>query len=498
MILQVTPRLPALIDTAYAAPGGSTIVVGDGGNFQTALDNASRGDIITLNAGSTYTGNFSLPDKGAGTDYIYIRSSAALTTEGTRVTTGNLTGFPKITTSNNTAAIQAAASASYYRFINCDIKSSSTATTSGLVRMGDGNETTGSDFPHHIILDRCGIRGDATNGGRRGVLFAGSYQAVIDSYLSDWKEVGADTQCIGCWSGYGPYKVVNNYLEGAGENILFGGADTQIANLTPSDIEIRGNYFFKPLTWKSDDPSYLGTLWAVKNLLELKHAKRVLITENTFENCWAQGQSGNGILFTLLNQSGGNPWANTDDVTFTYNRVFNMPEAMRLSAHDSDGRASATTRRVLIQRNLFYDITGPLFVVIANGFRDLKIDHNTAIHTGSIAGAAGVPQQRFVFTNNIVVHNTYGFLGDDSGVGNATLARYFPGADFRKNVIVLDPLNPGGVTSGNYPADNYFPETLDDVGFVTLAGNADLRLGAGSAYNNAATDGTDIGADLST
>ena len=39
----------------------------------------------------------------------------------------------------------------------------------------------------------------------------------------------------------------------------------------PSDIEVSGNHFFKPLTWKVDDPSYLGTPWTVKNIFELKN-----------------------------------------------------------------------------------------------------------------------------------------------------------------------------------------------------------------------------------
>src|SRR5688572_33147674 len=112
MLLKTTPRLPTLMDTTYAAPSGSTIVVGDGGNFQTALNNANPGDAITLNAGSTYTGNFTLPAKG-GSEYIHIRSSAALTPEAARVSTGDASSFPKIATANTAAARQAAAESSY-------------------------------------------------------------------------------------------------------------------------------------------------------------------------------------------------------------------------------------------------------------------------------------------------------------------------------------------------------------------------------------------------
>jgi hypothetical protein len=48
---------------------------------------------------------------------------------------------------------------------------------------------------------------------------------------------------------------VNNYLEGAGENLILGGADPRIRGVVPSDIEIRGNHFRKSLSWRIEDPS---------------------------------------------------------------------------------------------------------------------------------------------------------------------------------------------------------------------------------------------------
>jgi len=43
-----------------------------------------------------------------------------------------------------------------------------------------------------------------------------------------------------------------------------------------------------------------------------------------------------------------------------------------------------------------------------------------------------------------------------------------------------------------YPADNYFPASFSAVGFVD-PWSGDYRLSSTSPYNNAATDGTDIG-----
>src|SRR5678816_3181005 len=92
--------------------------------------------------------------------------------------------------------------------------------------------------------------------------------------------VGSE-MCIRDRNGPGPYHIINNYIEAAAENIMFGGADAKIPNLVPSDIEIRRNHVFKPLSWKVGDPSYLGRHWAIKNLLELKNARRVTIDGNT-------------------------------------------------------------------------------------------------------------------------------------------------------------------------------------------------------------------------
>ena len=138
----------------------------------------------------------------------------------------------------------------------------------------EGGQTSPGQVPTDIIFDRCYVHGTPTGGVRRGIAMNGCRMAVVDSYLSDFHEVGADSQAISGWNGPGPFKVVSNYLEGAGENLMFGGADPSIPDLVPSDIEIRGNHLFKPLSWKIGHPSYAGRPWSVKNIFELKNARR--------------------------------------------------------------------------------------------------------------------------------------------------------------------------------------------------------------------------------
>jgi hypothetical protein len=94
----------------------------------------------------------------------------------------------------------------------------------------------------------------------------------------------------------------------------------------------------------------------------------------------------------------------------------------------------------------------------------------------------------FVYRNNISPHNDYGILGSGTGVGNPTLQQYFPGAVVRKNVLI-------GGKATQYPPDNFFPDSVADVGFVDHTGGDD-RLSPSSRYRRAGTDGKDLGVDL--
>lgn len=131
--------------------------------------------------------------------------------------------------------------------------------------------------------------------------------AIINCRISDFHSVGFDAQAISGINGPGPFKILNNYLEASGENILFGGAAPAIPGLVPSDIEIRQNHFYKPWSWRVGDPSYAGEHWTVKNLLEFKTGTRVWVDGNILENSWADlpiGQSGYAILLTIRTENG--------------------------------------------------------------------------------------------------------------------------------------------------------------------------------------------------
>jgi hypothetical protein len=364
--------------------------------------------------------------------------------------------------------------------------------TSVLIQLGGGTNTDAT-MPHHFIFDRVYVHGDPTVGGRRGFLLESRDTAVMDSYVSEFKQVSADTQAILSTNGWGPFKIVNNYLEAAGENIMFGGGGTSITGLTPSDIEIRHNHFFKPRQWKVGDPLYQGTPWTIKNLLELKHAQRVVIEGNLFDQNWGgQGQAGFALVFTVRGE-GFMTWAPVQDVTVRNNVVRNTGQGIVITGQDNTG-PSGGGRRILVQNNLWQIDSGQWggngeLLLIVQGTEDITFEHNTVDQNGQIIRADGPPHRRFVFRNNLIGHGSYG-VTSDKGVGNRTLSTHFPGADFRKNAIW------GGNSTwySNYP-DNFWPASVDRVGFVNRAAG-DYRLTASSPYRNAGADGKDLGANF--
>jgi len=490
------PELPRVfINTTYAPPTGRTIAVPAGGDFQAAINQAQPGETITLQAGATYRGNFTLPAK-TGTGWIVIRTSApdsSLPPPGTRITPAHASVMPKIVTPDNLPALEALDGAHHYRLIGVEFTlGAGVPRATSLVALGDQQNSL-AKLPHNLILDRVYIHGSPSVTLRRGVTLNSATTAIIDSYISDCHEVGADSQAIGGWNGAGPFKIVNNYLEGAGENFILGGADPTIANLVPSDIEFRRNHCFKPLSWRIGDPSYAGTPWGVKNLFELKSAQRVLVDGNIFEHNWTHAQVGYAILLTVRNQDGGAPWSVVQDVTITNNIVRRVGGGFNTHGTD-DNKPSLPTRRVRISNNLLEDVDGnrwggPGIAFHTNGGpHDITIEHNTVFHTGSIFATTGTPTEGVVFRNNLTPHNEFGVKGDGRGTGNSTIDFYFPGSVFKKNVMV-------GGQSSLYPMDNFFPPSFDQVVFVNRAGG-NFRLAPTSPYKNAGTDGKDIGCDF--
>jgi biofilm PGA synthesis N-glycosyltransferase PgaC len=450
------------VDVAVPHPTGRRINVNAGGNLQAAIDDAQPGDVIALDPAGEYRGPFRLPRKD-GDGWIVITTAAAskLPRPGSRVGPEHTSLMPRLRGLGR-FVITAAPGAHYYRLVGLDIAPADGAFVYALLQLGD-DERSLDDMPHHIVVDRSVLRGDPARGSRRGVALNGADLAVVDSHLADFKEAGADSQAIAGWNGPGPYRIANNYLEGAGENVMFGGGDPGVRDLVPSDIEIVGNHLAKPRRWKAGDPGFEGTRWTIKNLLELKNARRVLIDGNLLEYNWPDAQNGFAILFTVRNQNGGAPWSVVEDVVFANNLVWHVGAGINILGRD-DNHASQQAARIAIRHNLFLDVggawgSGRLFQLL-DGTRDVTIRRNTAVHSGSLVfGGDHAPHAGFVFEGNLAFHNGQGITGSGTASGPDTLQRYFPGAMVRGNAIV-------GGDAAAYPAENTTPPSLDGAGVI--------------------------------
>ena len=583
-------------------------------DFQQALNASSPGDTILLRAGETFVGNFVLPAKsGSNTSPILIRSDApdsALPAAGIRLVPPGYAGANVALNRlahlkgrggayRTTPVLKTAAAAHNYRLQFLDIDGVAQEGWGTLVEWGNNSDaqTTLDAVPYGIVLDRVYVHGHATKGQKRCIALNGASLDVLNSFVVACAAVEIDAQAIAGFNGPGPFKITNNYLEGSTENILFGGADPQIPNLVPSDIEITRNLFTKPVSWRNPvlappsapaittsasggslaagthyftvvavmktegdeavsaksaearvvvatngtkvtltwsgvaaadfyrvyrgtsaggenrylqstpgatsivytgsgeitgTPPTTGKRWNVKNLLELKNARRVLIDGNIFEHSWAASQKGYAILLTPRNQSGTAPWSVVRDVTLTNNVIQHVAGGIDILGTDYEYPSQRTTS-ILIRNNLVYDVSSTWgaehFLLMTGAPVGVTVDHNTVHQEKMFVLADGDPIPSFVLTNNIAPHNQYGIFGSGAGFGNSALAAYFPDAIVRRNAI-------GGANPSLYPPDNFYPDMATfNAQFLDVAAN-DFRLIAGSIFNGAGTDGKTLGVDF--
>lgn len=493
--LLLTARIAWKGLTFGGVPGtdsGGKIVVKGGDDLQGAIDRARPGDTIEVEAGASFKGPITLPFKD-GDAVVTIQTSrlADLPAAGNRVNPSHAALMPKIVAVSTQPALKTAPKAHHYRLIGIEISpADKTTRTADLIRLGDGSEAQNSSdlLPHNLELDRSYIHGHPGQEVKRGIALNSGATSITNSYISDIHGEGYDTQAICGWNGPGPYKIINNYLEASGENVMFGGADPSIPDLIPSDIEIRGNYFFKPLTWKKDDPSYQGKHWTVKNLFETKNARRVVVDGNLFENCWADAQVGFAILLKSNNQDNRCPWCVTEDLVFRNNIVRNVEHGLNILGVDI-GKKSGQARQLKIVNNLWENVKGMWFQG-TDGAADVLIEHNTHFQrSGNIMTLYGKPTSgQFIYRYNLTVRTGYGIKGDGTGEGSVALAAFSPNYVFLKNVIA-------GADSKDYPADNYYPSSVEQIG-LTDSTNGNYRLNAKSKFKKLAPNGKDIGCDI--
>jgi uncharacterized protein YjdB len=469
---------------SFNIPAPTRIVnVTAGMDLQAALDNAQRGDELRLSG--TFTGNFTIRSCGAG--WITVRGATTLPPAGTRVTPAMAASWGKIVTNNTEAAIQTSGPACRWAFVGVEIAGTLETTqylAYGIVRfgMGSGQSTTAS-IPTDFVLSQSYVHGTPNHNNTRCVVLNSANTVVRDSWISECHARGSDSQAIEGWNGPGPFLIENNRLEGAGENIMFGGADPSVSGLVPCDITIRSNHVMKPLTWR-------GGPWSIKNLLELKNSCRVLIEQNVFENSWPASQEGMAIVIkSATDQCSTCTWEGSTDVTMRWNIVRNAAVGLNLQAIDlSPGQAYVSRRvsRVSVSNNLFDQIGAEgraALMMFTHDLSDVSIQRNTFLHHASVGTSRGAAvifdygngaARRMEWYNNIVMHGAYGvfyngLLGSAAMQGMAGDGSWRFGA----NTVVG-----GGEYASKYPTGNSFTSSVPST---TTQGVDQLELGRRTA-----------------
>jgi hypothetical protein len=546
------PRI-YLDSSLHATPApGKTLTVHAGEDPSAALSQASCGDTIELQAGATFSG-LTLPGKNCDdSHWIIIRTSSPnskLPPEGTRLTpcyagVSDLPGRPALqcaSTENVLAKIEFtkggsgpivfAPGANHYRLIGLEVtRSTSPAAVYNLVGPKGGDGTA-----DHIILDRMWLHGTTHDETVRGVMLSRvRYVAIVDSYFSDFHCVAKTGSCVDAQAvaggigddPMGPFKIVNNFLEAAGESIIFGGGE---GTATPTDIEIRRNHLFKPMTWMKGQPGFVGGAdggpFVVKNHFELKNAQRVLFDGNILENTWGGfSQAGYAILLTPKNQAirTGNvcPSCLVTDVTIRNCRISHVAGGLQIgNGLSANGGPAKDGGRYSIHDVVVDDIQPDLYngfgvfaqismtpgVSVSPRLHDVRIDHVTAFPPKNlfvIGGPLMDPRMYgLTITNNIFTNGIDALATTGGGIDkncsampqrksvDNVLHDCFSTYSVRDNVIV------GG---GGWPKDNKTIRNIADVGFVNYKnGNGgDYRLSPSSKFKHAASDQKDVGADL--
>jgi len=523
---------------------GKQIRVAANSDLAAAIDGAKCGDTLLLPAGASFNVN-ELPSKKCDDrHYITVRTDtpdSKLPPEGTRISpawagVASLPGRPAFAQpSNGTAKLLAtlvvrrasgAIVGDHVRFIGIEWTTPPDADIGRIVT---------AEYSDHVVFDRNWVHpADGREVGHGIGIIHGSHMiAVINSYISGLNCIARTGKCtdataVGGGSGDDPIsvlKIYNNFLESAGENILFGGS---AAKQVPTDIEIRRNHLFRPMLWKEGQPGYTPTAsgdpYIVKNNCEFKNAIRVLFEANLLENTWGGfSQTGYSILITPKNQSSECPICRVNDVTIRFNRIRNVAGVLQIAnALAKTGAAAADGGRYSIHDIFADDLHdkdykgGGSFLILISAqppVHDIQIDHVTAFVSGVLLSIlnSGAKLTNFTLTNSVFA------VGDrrppvasagggpescaskNQGLGSeAVLQACFDPYKFDRNLIISG--------RGSFPKGNIV------VGSAQAAGIRDLKdvvakdprlchaKGPGCAKASpgagAASDGSDLGADI--
>ena len=184
----------------------------------------------------------------------------------------------------------------------------------------------------------------------------------------------------------------------------------------------------------------------------------------------------------------------------THNLMQHAGGGIQIACSDNN-YPSQPSARILIQNNVYNDISvanwggrgwANEFVMDSNltNPHDVVIDHNTIFEDQMFValGDTGM-MNNLQLTNNIADYGEYGIFGGTQGT--SALATFVSGLSYDRNVFTT-------TSRGTYPTGTLWANSLAGVGFTKYSGtdpnlSGNFQLTTKSPYQNAGTDGKDIG-----
>jgi hypothetical protein len=494
------PELPRLVPAPAFAKATRVVQVTAPADLQSALNAAQPGDSLVLTG--TFTGNYTLPQRPCGAGISVVGTTKALVA-GTRVTPAYAAGFARLITPNTQPVLRTTNPTCGWRLAGLEITGTVTGSINyGIVWLGDGGwlgggetQTTLASVPRDFVLSHIYLHGAPSLLAQRCLNLNSAHTVLRDSWISDCTIQGTQGQAVAVWNSPGPLLIENNFISGAGQNILIGGADPGIPGLIPSDITIRRNHIWKNPAWRG--------VYTVSFLLETKNVQRLLVEANVLENTWASAQSGMAIGFKSQSgcECGGNLWQGSTDITFRYNIVRDAQRGLNLQAV-GEGGSDRHVARVVAEHNLFTGIgtsaglapTDGWLVLLTHGLKDVRISHNTLIGNTDGYGLAvymdggGYRADRLDLSDNVLAGRSYYALAATGGFNHAAaLAAYATSYTFQRNAVAQVDAQFWGLN----PSTSWYRAAVAELGLA-----ADGSLAATSPFKGKGYGGADVGANV--
>ena len=461
--------LGTVFDTAEPTWAATDSTLTDTGNATTNLSNLqskintlvstlSQNTLVLLPALARYGGSLTLPSNTSGF-WLGVetanRASLPTLSSGTVVgTTTNRVGlsdaadmpeFYHAATNANTIKALSGAARYYLRGLNF--------TNRNLLRT-IGQVDIYSNRPDRIVFAQCLNDGGgfAADYVHTPYFLGGTNLAVIDSYAANIGAIGYDCQHVSILHGAGPYKVTNNYSEigGGSENVMLGGSPFgSNAALLPSDVEIRGCHFEKPVGTNAQ-------VGAHKNHVEVKWGRRILIEGNVtgYHNGGAQVGS---ILVKLANQDVISAVVDTSDVVIANNKITHTGQSsIALAGRSSTPGCTNVPSRIeainnLIEENTHQNLTATIgtvasnstFVLQSQGFRwntVVSAAGSVSVYSAALQllDGAKVTMNNVTISDNVLVsqgNSVTSVWGAGVGYGTTAITRYCTNATFTRNLV---------------------------------------------------------------